>query len=468
MYFCRKYMTTMRRYFKLILCFLALMVATAVAGQTIKWQELYKVKKKDTIYGIAKKFNITIDELIRANPAMQKADYSLQKGDQLLIPYPAAKPAATTTPATAATNTQAQSTATHQRAADGTVRIGVMLPLHNVDGDGQRMVEYYRGVLMACDSLRSQGIATHVYAWNVPIDANVQQTINDDNARQCDIIFGPLYTKQVKPIGDFCRKNGIRLVIPFSINGGDVETNDHIFQVYQSRVLTAELSVNAFMDRFKDAHPVFVDCNDTTSDKGVFTAALRRRLEAEGIAYNITNLKSSEPMFAKAFSAKKRNVVILNTGRSPQLNSTLAKLNTLRASYPNIQIAMYGYNEWLMYKRVYQDYYYKYEAYIPTAYVYNESAPATASLERHYRQWFKSDMRLALPRFALTGYDQAQFFIRGINKYGKQFNGTPQQNTYKPLQTPLKFKRVTNGGMQNNCFVLLHYKPTRTIETITY
>ena len=64
-------MTTMRRYFRLILCFCALLIATAVAGQTIKWQELYKVKKKDTIYGIAKKFNITIDELIRANPAMR-------------------------------------------------------------------------------------------------------------------------------------------------------------------------------------------------------------------------------------------------------------------------------------------------------------------------------------------------------------------------------------------------------------
>ena len=51
-------MTTMRRYFRLILCFCALLIATAVAGQTIKWQELYKVKKKDTIYGIAKKFKI--------------------------------------------------------------------------------------------------------------------------------------------------------------------------------------------------------------------------------------------------------------------------------------------------------------------------------------------------------------------------------------------------------------------------
>ena len=267
----------MRRYFRLILCFCALLIATAVAGQTIKWQELYKVKKKDTIYGIAKKFNITIDELIRANPAMQKADYALQKGDQLLIPYPATKPATATTPATKTANASAQGSTTHKRAADGTVRIGVMLPLHNVDGDGQRMVEYYRGVLMACDSLRSQGIATHVYAWNVPIDANVQQTINDDNARQCDIIFGPLYTKQVKPIGDFCRKNGIRLVIPFSINGNDVAQNEHIYQVFQTPAQQNEASINAFVQRFKGRHIVIVDCNDTTSRKGVFTFNLRKR-----------------------------------------------------------------------------------------------------------------------------------------------------------------------------------------------
>ena len=74
------------------------MLTAAMSAQTIKWQELYKVKKKDTIYGIAKKYNITIDELISANPAMQKPDYTLQKGDQLLIPYP------TTTPATACRN----------------------------------------------------------------------------------------------------------------------------------------------------------------------------------------------------------------------------------------------------------------------------------------------------------------------------------------------------------------------------
>ena len=29
------------------------------------------------------------------------------------------------------------------------LNVGVMLPLHNVDGDGRRLVDYYRGILLA-------------------------------------------------------------------------------------------------------------------------------------------------------------------------------------------------------------------------------------------------------------------------------------------------------------------------------
>ena len=44
------------------------------------------------------------------------------------------------------------------------LRVGVMLPLHDVNGDGRRMVEYYRGFLMACDSLKMEGISIDVSA----------------------------------------------------------------------------------------------------------------------------------------------------------------------------------------------------------------------------------------------------------------------------------------------------------------
>lgn len=451
----------MKRNIRLFLCLCALVFAAAVSAQTMKYQDLYKVKKKDTIYGIAKKYNITIDQLISANPDMQKPDYTLHKGDQLVIPAPV-----TTTPQPVL-STQQPATSSVKKSSSA-VRIGVMLPLHNVDGDGQRMVEYYRGILMACDSLKAQGISTDVKAWNVPIDANVQQTLADNNAKDCNIIFGPLYTKQVKSMGDFCRRNNIKLVIPFSISGNDVASNDHIMQVYQSPQLQNELAVNAFVERFKGCHAVIVDCNDTTSRKGMFTSALRKRMEVAGIGYSITNLKSSEAMFAKAFDASKQNVVVLNTGRSPELNVTLAKLNGLKVTAPAMRISLFGYTEWLMYTKVYLEYYHRYDAYIPTSFYYNPLASRTANLERSYRSWFKSDMRQALPRFAITGYDHAQFFIRGLHKYGGKFTGTSQQSTYTPLQTPLKFKFVQGGGMQNSAFMLIHYKTNHTMESISY
>ena len=56
------------------------------------------------------------------------------------------------------------------------------------------MVEYYRGILLACDSLKKAGISTNVRAWNVNIDADIRQTLLQEGASDCDIIFGPLYT----------------------------------------------------------------------------------------------------------------------------------------------------------------------------------------------------------------------------------------------------------------------------------
>ena len=57
-------MIEMRRSIRILFLFCVMLLAASVAAQTPKWQDLYKVKKKDTIYGIAQKFGITIDELM--------------------------------------------------------------------------------------------------------------------------------------------------------------------------------------------------------------------------------------------------------------------------------------------------------------------------------------------------------------------------------------------------------------------
>ena len=364
-----------------------------------------------------------------------------------------------------AAQTAKDTTDVRQRA----VRLGVMLPLHDINGDGRRMLEYYRGILMACDSLKTIGISTDVYAWNLAEDGNVSRVLSDPNAARCDLIIGPLYSKQVPELSRFIEKHNILLVIPFSINAPDLYTNRNIFQVYQAPSTLNESTARRFCEWFKDYHPVIIDCGDTTSTKGAFTSTLRRMLEQRGMGYSITNLKlSSNDAFLKSFDTEKKNVVVLNTARSPELNSTFGRLSAVSTSNPDIHIALFGYTEWMMYASHQLENFYKYNVYLPAPFYTNVLSSATERLQQKYRWNFHQDMMQSLPRFALTGFDHAYFFIRGLHKYGKTFDGAAGRFGYPPVQTPLKFERVGNGGLQNKAYMFVHYMPDQKIEAVNY
>ena len=466
------------RYFFLMI---ALFLSASVFAQTTKWRDIYTVKKKDTVFGIANKYGLTLPELMDANPEMKREGYMLQKGATLFIPYAKTEAAKgknaakgdknfTTLPAIGGKPvvTGPVDNGSKATVASDAVKIGVMLPLHDVDGDGKRMVEYYRGILMACNYLKNKGISTDVHAWNVPIDADIRTTLLQEGANKCDIIFGPLYSKQVAPLTGFCKTYGIRLVIPFSISGDDVERNKEVFQVYQSPESLNDATIKAFLKRFTNVHPIFVDCNDSTSRKGAFTFGLRKELEKRNINYSITNVNSSIDQFAKAFLPSKQNVVILNSGRSPQLTQVLNKLDEFDTKYPGASISLFGYTEWLMYAKYNLERFYKYDTYIPSTFYYNPSATRTQTLEMAYQNWFHQPMMIAQPRFAITGYDHAMFFIMGVKAKGKEFNGERQQVNYQPIQTPLNFVKTSKGGYRNKNFQLIHYTFNHQIESVNY
>lgn len=433
-------------------------------AQTQNWREKYQVKKKDTLYGIAKKYSISVDALIEANPEMKVDGFELKKGSYVCIPYAASG----TLGQTSATPVRTPMQTASRQFSGKTVRVGVMLPLHDVDGDGRRMTEFYRGMLMACDSLRAEGMNIDIHAWNVNIDADITNFIKQPGAAKCDIIFGPLYSKQVHALAEFCKARDIQMVIPFSITGDDVSMYRQIFQVYQTNDRQTNNSIETFLKLFPNCHPVFIDCNDKTSNKGNFTFGLRTRLESHNIGYGITNIGSSDDVFAKQFSPSRENIVILNTGRSPELTLALNKLAILKANNPTLKIKLFGYTEWMMYLGIDEAKFHEFDTYIPSTFYYNPASPRTQSLTRSYRQWFKTDMQNALPRFALTGYDYTQFFLRGFANYGKAFRGVRNQNTWKAVQAPLRFKQVGAAGMQNDFFQLVHFMPNGNVEAISY
>ena len=457
-------MARLLRYFLLfVLLFIAAGTVSSQVTESIRG--LHKVKKKETIFGISRMYEITIEELINANPEMKEPGYELKKGDVIRIPYPtqsASKPSEVS---------QSEPPSDPKKSDDlrgRAIRLGVMLPLHDINGDGRRMVEYYRGVLMACDSLKKEGISVNVHAWNTAEDCDINKVLTDKAAADCDLIIGPLYSKQMDALSEFVEKNDIRLVIPFSINAPQLSTNPNIFRIWQSPNEVNDATIAHFLDRFKGYHPIFIDCNDSTSKKGLFTAGLRRQLEQRDIMYSLTNLRSGESDFSKAFSRTEPNVVILNTGRSQELGVAFSKINGLKVNNPELNITMFGYADWLLHTRTHLDNFYKYSAYIPSVFYYDPLSAGSKRMQQKFRWNFHADMQNLLPRFAITGFDHAYFFLKGMHQYGRSFSGAAGMLGYPAIQTPLQFERYGNGGFRNKTMLFVHYTPEHRVEVTKF
>lgn len=430
-----------------------MMTAGNIWAQSV---QTYKVKKGETIYGIARANGLTEGQLRRANPGMERADYVLKKGTKIIIP-------------SAETTGTAEKALNVEDVRERQIRMGVMLPLHDQNGDGRRMVEYYRGLLMACDSLKHEGISVDVFAWNTPDNSDIGEVLMKTEAQHCDVIFGPLYSKQMDQLSTFCQQHGTMLVIPFSINAPQIERNSHIFQVYQDPKAQEEGTARRLMDWFKDSHPVIVNCDDPNSTKGGFVTTLRKELERRNIGYNLTSMKSANASFASAFSLQRHNIVVLNSARTSDLDVIFIKLKDLMTANSGIKLSLVGYPEWLSLQETQQANFHKYDMHVPTPYFAGLSPQLSQQLAAKYRSNFNQGMSTFYPPLALTGFDHALFFLRGLHKYGAAFDGAEGRFGYQAVQAPLKFERVgTDGGHQNRTFMFVHYRTDGKIDTITY
>ena len=438
----------MKRFLKHI--FFLIFIFTAAVMNAQPTSMTHKVVAGETVYGISHKYGLTEDELRNANPNLIDPGFGLKAGDVIVIPAKGKK------------------NVSNKPFQGKTINIGVMLPL-NETKDGKNMVEYYRGILMACDYLKREKFDINVHAWDVNRFTDVDKVLKENGAAKCDIIFGPYYSSQVSKLSSFSKQHDIRLVVPFAPGGPSLHTNKNLFVLGEFNPGFNEMVCNKFFSLFKKINPIIIDCNDAKNAKGDFTMTARHYFDKEDIKYNITNLNSSNDKFIKAFKKSKNNIVILNSSGSNEFKAAAQKIKAVRKKYPKIDITVLGYNEWFLFEKYNVAEFAANNVYIPTFFYYNAHSSATKKIEADYYRWFKSNMQNAAPRYAIAGYDHANFFIRGLNKFGKSFDGSDKQNIPGYIQMPLHFKSVSaEGGHQNTAFMFIHYKEDQSIESIAY
>ena len=439
-----------------------------------KCRDMHKVERRETVYSISRKYGITEDELIAANPEIKGK--KLKRGKFLCIPYK--KEAVAEAPKTPAQ--QEDSTLTDAQLFDknkkeskkiATIKAAVVLPF-NTDGTGTkdeqvRMVEYYEGFLMAVDSLKRKGVSIDLYTYDSgKTVASVNAILDKPEMKNMDVIFGPAHADQVKPMADFAEKNNVRLVVPFTSKGEDVFNNPYVYQINTPQSYLYSEVYEHYLRKFPNAHVVFLDAETGHTDKADFIKGLKEELKNNQITFKELKGENIHPEGMKlVVDSLRENIIIPTSGRNVALIKILPQMIVTAREHPNYQMKLFGYPEWQTYTDDHLASFFELDTYFYSSFYTNNLFPEAIRFINAYRKWYSKDMANTFPKYGMLGFDTAYFFLLGLHKYGSNFEENMNQMMLTPIQTGFKFDRVNNwGGFINRKVFFVNF--TKNFELI--
>lgn len=447
--------------------------AEASKAATEQWQDMHKIKRRETVYSISRKYGITEEELIEANPEI-KGD-KLKKGKWLRIPFHKDRQAGPDKIKENIENQESDSEIFAQnRTAKGdysVINACVILPfmaadsLHNAERE--RMVEYYEGFLMAADSLKKEGVSLDISTYDSGHGTStIKRLIREGALDKADIIFGPAYPDQTAPLAEFAKRNKTKLVIPFTSKGSDVFSNPEIYQINTPQSYLYSEVFDNFVKTFPDTKVVFLDAATGSDDKDQFVSALKDRLKAENISYDTVSGENISPESVIArMDTLSHNVLIPTSGKNVALIKLLPQLLVIRSEHPAFDMHLFGYPEWQTYTHDHLASFYELDTYFYSSFYTNQLFPEAVRFTKDYRKWYGRDIANTYPSYAMLGFDTAYYILSGLSRYGNTFEDRLYSHRVTPIQTGFRFERVSNwGGFINKMVFFVHF--TKDYELI--
>lgn len=431
-------------------------------------KEMHKVARKETVYSIARMYGITEQELLDANPEISDAK-KLKKGKMLCIPY--SKAQESTQPKEENVPTDAE-LFNQNKVADtkiNVIKAAVILPLvpgEQGKAESARMVEYYQGFLMAVDSLKRSGTSIDLYTYDSGTTASsVNAILAKPEMQQMNIIFGPLYAEQIKPMADFANKHHIRLVIPFTSRDNTVYRNPDIYQINTPQSYLYSEVYEHFIRQFPRAHVIFLNAKAGAEEKADFIKGLREELNSKQISFADLSEDATSTQMQAALQQDKSNVFVPTSGSNTVLIKTLPQLSamvsdSLYREKINAEVHLFGYPEWQTYTKDHLSAFFDLDTYFYASFYTNNLLAAPRSFNANFRSWYGKDMEERYPKYGMLGFDTGYFFLKGLALYGSGLENNLDKMNLTPIQTGFKFDRVNNwGGFINKKVFFVRFTP---------
>lgn len=430
--------------------------------KTVTKEIEYTIAKKETMYRICRKFNVSSAELIKRNPELKNG---VKAGMVIKIPVETKETVTETAPAMHERDVNALLSTPQEIKRVNMIKVALLLPFMTNEATPSantlRFIEYYEGMLLAVDSLRNSGCSIELSVFDTGNGTKkVKEILKEDALKEANLIIGAVQNDQIAPVAEFAEKNNIKYVIPFTSKNDDVLSNAHVYQVNTPHSYLYAKASQAGCDLFGNDNIILVKVPGT-EEKTDFIKAIKAEMKQRNIAWReLTYSAETFPVEIEAMlSTDKRSVIVPTSGSLEALNKLKSPLRMLAESKPECNITLFGYPEWQTYTRECLDDFFALNTYIYSNFYADNLSPEVADFYSKYKTWYSKNLINTFPKYGILGFDTGMFFFDAIKKYGSNFENNLDKIRYKSIQTGFDFERVNNwGGFINTNIFIVHYQ----------
>ena len=436
-------------------------------------QTIHTVRWYETLSAIAKKYNISEEEILLANSIKSNEISARQK---LRIPRPGVL-------ANLNHNYSEQEVEVDTEEIDESMlnifrrpyydqlKISLQLPLgSNIDttrlNPNSNYVEFYQGFLLALEDLRKEypnmGVDLHTH--DMTSYVRESEVLLSNSLNGSDLIIGPIHSEQQKPFVDLASGNNAIFVSPID-SKSEIYTLSYpnFFQIttpvhYQQKSLLSTLSGKSNVIMFYESESY------NTSTLDITTAILsEEEIQYQQFSYSIAREGRTVGSKIEAILSKTgENHIIIASDSEAFVFDLLGKLNLLK-SQRKIDITVYGTSKWRGMDRIDISYFHNLNLHIPLQYYVDYSNESVKNFVSKFREIYGAEPS----PYAFQAYDIACYFIIGM--YSRLTGFSNIETSKSLLQSDYNFIVKPNEvGFTNIGVRHLIYRPNFSTEIRTF
>lgn len=427
----------------------------------------YTVLPGETMYGISKKINVSIDNLNKWNPEIKDG---LKQGQVIKISdeVPLVKIRYDSPP-----QVIVKDSLVFNKSKKSSYNVGLFLPFKLAESEliniedllrakssfpaAQTIaLDFYFGFKKAVDSLISKDFDVTISLFDIQENdsAKAEAICKTAEFKKLDIIFGPLYANVFKQISNRAKALQIPSVSPITQQSKILYNNGLVSKVNPSQYTIIESLADFTVDSLTQSSNVII-VNSTQKDQTYVKAFKKRYNEnilkhGKSIKDTIVEVKGLGGVKAN-YIAGKKNVIILLTNNPVYLQDFITQLSVFSDKK---DLALLGFESITTIDNLDQGYLNELNFHFAAANHIDYTQIGTKDLAKQYQQFYFSDPS----DYYFEGFDIAAYYLSNLKSQGPDMFVNLEKYNYKGLSCGFKFFRPdVSTGYENKAISIYKY-----------